>query len=231
MKGRLPRAEGHRVGLAARRGFRRVARHFEPTTAAPLPCRTSADWRVTPICRTLPVSDRLPVLSGSRASPRRMARPSQVSDRLWPDGHVARSPVASRPPRMSGCRPGIVTSREAASFPRAERRSSRVPTWLDCSRSGTVSGRASLASASSSRLSWLSSSRPPFHRAVPGPQGFRPGPSDRSDRKSPRQPRCTRVSALAPRAGFAPASHHRGLLSPRRHFPVAPVLRGINSIG
>jgi hypothetical protein len=102
-----PRAGRHRDGfLLARRGFRRCLWNPEspgPHTAAPLPCRASAG-------RTLPLllaahSQCFEFCSAaprrSRASPRALETPSQVSRGLRPDGHVARSALASDPPRMS----------------------------------------------------------------------------------------------------------------------------------
>ena len=154
--------------------------------------------------RSLPApSERAPGITPARRTP------SQVSSGLRPAGHVARGLLLPR--SVAYVRVSPRHSHPArAGFPQAERRSSRVPLTSDFSPSGTVSRRASLASATCSRLSWLSSSRPPFIGR--SPDAWPSGPSRRRERKSPRQPRCAGVIALTPRTGFSPALCHYGLL-------------------
>lgn len=63
-----------------------------------------------------------------RASPRAPKTPSQVSGGLRPAGHVASKRLLAGPPRMSeGSLRHSHPARCRAGFPRAERRSSRVP--------------------------------------------------------------------------------------------------------
>ena len=206
---------------------------FEATAEAPLPCRASADFLKSLLLAAHSRSRIvLPVPSGSRASPRQFARPSQVSDGLWPDGHVARSTLASRPPRMSGSHPDIVAlglerpqvfpeqNAEALGYP---------PGW-------TVRGPA----PSPVGPHWQALRFAPlvvelfpaavFLRAVPGPLVLSPVRLF-AQIGSPHASRVVRASsALTPRAGFSPASHHHGLSS-RRGVSLSPPFLGEYSIG
>lgn len=179
-----------------------------------------------------------PVPSGSRASPRRIARPSQVSGLLWPAGHVARSIDAPRPSRMSGCHPGIVASRPHRDGAQPEFSPSRTQKLSGTHLDGLFAVRHRLRPGLTGKrfvFAPLVVELFPaaFFRAVPGPR-VRPGPSDRSDRKSPRQPRCMRIFSAHPAGGiltrFAPPRPH----SFEEAFPCRPrsnLLLGGYSIG
>lgn len=142
-----------------------------PHTAVPLPCRTSAGVNATPTRRTLPVfSDTCPITRAPGITPGERRRPSQVSGDLRPAGHVASSTRAAHPPRTSGASPQrsfrYHSYAVAISVGRTQKLRPTHRVWdvrISAPSPSGLTGKRFV-----SRLSWLSSSRPPFHRAVPG---------------------------------------------------------------
>ena len=223
----LPARERHRDGCQARRGFRRSVafraitrgkRHGCPTALQGLRWQKSHSYSPhTPG----PGPQPLVPVTRARSSHRLRPAPSQVSGGLRPAVHVARGFHPRPTPYVRFSRRHSHLAAKGKLWPIRTQKLSATP------RCGLFAvrhrlRRDSLASACRSRLSRLSSSRPPFSRAVPVPSG-RHGLSRYRGQRSPRQPR--RAGTLSPHptdgilTRFAPP---RPSLNGRR-VPVAPV--------
>ncbi|GIW88234.1 MAG: hypothetical protein KatS3mg108_2558 [Isosphaeraceae bacterium] len=211
----------------ARRGFRGLDSLRPPHCLAGRPPARKAGRSYSP--HTPGLGSSPPSLSGVRASPRRVSRPSQVSGGLRPVGHVARGLMPHAHPVCPGSQPGIVTPRPrlegaARVFPEQNAEALGYPSGWTVRGPAPSPDGPHWQALRASRLSWLSSSRPPF--SFGQSPGLEIGPVRLiAQIGGPHASRVARASQpFAPRAGFAPASHHHGLLAWRRRVPVAPVL-------
>lgn len=210
-------------------------------TEAPLPCSAPAGrkWFLpAPTCRTLPVSrvcsrtngrgEFLPRrLPESRPSHRANKRPSQVSGGLLPAGHVASGMIRRPTPyvRVSP-RHSRRTRSRALSSSRTQKLSTTPRSWALRSSAPSPSGLTGKRFFIS-RLSWLSSFRPPFIGRSPGLIGSAPVPF-LAEVGGPHASRVVRAHVLSPYPHGRDshplcATTASSLRKEKRHVPVAPV--------